>query len=577
MNKIDLSRYFYLRVVLLCAIFILSAGTVSKASRIPIDSVSIRFEENSSKIDKAAIKIIREFSKKLKNWDVAQVLIEGHTDNRVIRGKSLYSDNQKLSQARANKILRLLLAESDLPAEKFKVIGWGSSKPVSTNNSEEGRAQNRRVEIKVLRKDDIALNSGTPSTKAKIQNQPLTSISFREVSIAEAFEMLSKKERVNIILEKGVTGKISLNLYEVTLDEAISAVAEAGGYEVARKHQGYFILSQDSEKNYKKAVETDIRTFGLQYANPDKVKEILSKYITKHGEVNALTKRKMIVIEDTLESLARLEKILAELDKKPYQILIEAKILEISLTDGEKFGVDWKSIFNINTDGSKDANLSFGTNALVNTSTGFLLNLTNVDVTGALGALSEKGRVLALSTPKLLTIENQEASVIIGDRQGYRVTTTIDQVTSESIEFLDSGVILRVTPSVDSQGRILMRIHPEVSSGTIQLGIPSQTTTSVTSELYTYSGKPIFIGGLIRNTTEYTRNGIPLLSEIPILGNLFSSTDEKVVSTETVVLITPHIVTETSDKNVLYQIQKVSTAEKKIKGTKVWTRELLDK
>jgi type II secretory pathway component GspD/PulD (secretin) len=73
---------------------------------------------------------------------------------------------------------------------------------------------------------------------------------------------------------------------------------------------------------------------------------------------------------------------------------------------------------------------------------------------------------------------------MIGDRQGYRVTTTIDQVTSESVEFLDSGVILNVTPSVDNQGRIRMRIYPEISHGTISLiGIPSQTTIKVTTDL----------------------------------------------------------------------------------------------
>ncbi len=165
-----------------------------------------------------------------------------------------------------------------------------------------------------------------------------------------------------------------------------------------------------------------------------------------------------------------------------------------------------------------------------------------------LNALSARGRVHTLSTPKLLALENQEAAVIIGDRQGYRVTTTVNQVTTESIEYLESGVILNVTPTVDEQGRILMRIHPEVSTGSIQDGIPSQTTTEVNTYLLAEDAQPIFIGGLIKNNISYVRSGVPYLGAIPWLGHLFSSSEEIKINTETVVIITPHIVDLDTDR-----------------------------
>ena len=103
------------------------------------------------------------------------------------------------------------------------------------------------------------------------------------------------------------------------------------------------------------------------------------------------------------------------------------------------------------------------------------------------------GRVRTLSTPKLLALEHEEAEVIIGDRIGYRVTTTINQVTTESIEFLESGIILNVQPYVDRNGRIMMDIHPEVSTGTITNdGMPNQTTTEVTTQLLADDGQTIF-------------------------------------------------------------------------------------
>ncbi len=148
-----------------------------------------------------------------------------------------------------------------------------------------------------------------------------------------------------------------------------------------------------------------------------------------------------------------------------------------------------------------------------------------------------------MSTPKLLALENQEASVIVGDRRGFKVTTTINQVTTESIQFLESGVILRVTPHVDREGRIMMDIHPEVSTGVVDInGIPSQTTTEVTTRLLVGSGQTGFIGGLIKQTLNESRTGVPILGRIPGLGLLFSSLELTSVNTETIVVITPRVV-----------------------------------
>ena len=94
-----------------------------------------------------------------------------------------------------------------------------------------------------------------------------------------------------------------------------------------------------------------------------------------------------------------------------------------------------------------------------------------------------RGRVRTLSTPTLLALEYEEPEVIVGDRLGFRVTTTINQVTTESVEFLESGVILKLKAWVDREGRLLLQVHPEVSTGVIDDGIPNQTTAEVTTTL----------------------------------------------------------------------------------------------
>ncbi|MBL8454433.1 MAG: hypothetical protein JNK97_16985, partial [Zoogloea sp.] len=101
---------------------------------------------------------------------------------------------------------------------------------------------------------------------------------------------------------------------------------------------------------------------------------------------------------------------------------------------------------------------------------------------------------------------------------------------------------LRVTPSIDERGRILMKIHPEVSTASVNNNIPSKNSTQVNTTLIAEDGQSIFIGGLIRNSNNYKRAGIPLLGDIPVIGNAFSRWEDGGASTETVVVITPRIV-----------------------------------
>ncbi len=179
-----------------------------------------------------------------------------------------------------------------------------------------------------------------------------------------------------------------------------------------------------------------------------------------------------------------------------------------------------------------------------------------------LTALYSKDDVRTLSSPNLVALENTEASVIIGDRQGYKVTTTINQVTTESIEFLESGVILNVLPRIDAVGNVMMQIHPEVSTGAISAdGIPSQKTTEVTTEILTRDGQAVFIGGLIKNNITDGRESVPILGDIPLLGALFSSESHVSNNTETVVLITPYVIGGEAHKMMLEKSARVQHQE----------------
>ena len=387
----------------------------------------------------------------------------------------------------------------------------------------------------------IDSNQVTAAASDDIIHDGKISLTLRDVPIAEVMEMLSRSARVSILLSGEVQGEISVNLYDVDIDEAIQSIAASGGYGVEKRKGSYFIVNRENVGRSDPGGPTQLRTFKVQYSNTEDVAGIVENYLSNYGQITTLSDRNLLVVQDTPYFLDRIDKLLRELDREPKQILIKAQILEVGLKDSESYGLDWRKLFD-----SSSRILEVGTRGLSNPgSAGFFFDYLSDDVAIVLDMLRTRERLRTLATPKLLTLEDREAETLIGDRLGYNVTTTIDNVTTTSTEFLESGVILRVRPSVDRQGRILLDIHPEVSTGSVSDdGVPNQTTTEVTTSMLVESGKTVFIGGLIRRSDIKTREGIPVLGDVPGIGLLFSNKAINSVNTELVVLITPYIIDE---------------------------------
>lgn len=566
-NSLHTRRQPWLIPTLGITFFFLLAQLIA-ASEYTYGPVTVHFAKGSAEITSSSLKTIKKLAATLQGKHIREIRIEGFSDNISVSKQNPFADNKALTLARAENVFQTLQSESGLDPQIFKTLGHGDTGEIAPNDTEEGQAKNRRVEIRVVIEDQpptATVSSPSPLAapptvasppRAKKGEERVT-LNLRKVDIAEVFEMLSKQKRVNIVLQKDVTGTVNVNMYEVTLDDAIKTIASASGYLAKTNDLGYFIMPREGTEEGEGLVDkTEIRTYPIQYAEPEKVEGILSKHLSKAGKATALKDRNLIVVEDTPLILDKIELLINEVDHAPQQILIEAKILEITLDETESFGLDWWNIFSSGT-GSGE----IGVRGLSNSETGFIFNLVNANVNITLNALNKKGKVKTLSTPKILTLENQESAVIIGDRKGYPVTTTINTVTTTSIEFLESGVILRVTPSVDSRDRILLQIHPEVSSGSVTAGIPSQSTTEVTTSLLADNGQTIFIGGLLKKKSGFSKEGVPVLEDIPLFGRAFSNSKDIQENTETVVLITPYIIAKDNQQMMSNEIIKVDKAD----------------
>ncbi|WP_322892199.1 MULTISPECIES: type II secretion system secretin GspD [unclassified Yoonia] len=244
------------------------------------------------------------------------------------------------------------------------------------------------------------------------------------------------------------------------------------------------------------------------------------------------------------ESLARL---IASLDSTPVQVLLEATIAEVSLNDELEFGLRW-FFENGNTTGTfSDA--SNGSVASNFPGLSFVFNGASPMV--ALNALNSITRVNVVSSPSLLVLDNQEATLQIGDEvpiatQQVRDTGSVDSPVVNTISFRDTGIILRVKPRVSSGGQVILEIEQEVSSvsNTTTSGIDSPTIAQrrIETSVIVSDGQTIALGGLIQESSNRTNAQVPGAGNVPVVGALFRNRSDTTTKTELLILITPRVI-----------------------------------
>ena len=261
-----------------------------------------------------------------------------------------------------------------------------------------------------------------------------------------------------------------------------------------------------------------------------------------------------VVVRAPPGRLPAIETALRRLDTAPRQVLIEATIAEVTLTDALRYGVRW--FFET---GNFEINFGQPATAFASGISGFNVFLNGNDFRAVLSALDEVSDVEFVSTPSLMVLDNQSARLQVGDqvpvatRQSQSVTDP-DAPIASSIELVDTGVILEVTPRINEGGLVSLDIRQEVSevartaddSGGETL-TPTIQQRSFSSSVTIESGQSVLLGGLIRERRENGRSGVPLLSDIPLLGALFSTRDQRASRTELIVLLRPTVIHTPAD------------------------------
>lgn len=264
-----------------------------------------------------------------------------------------------------------------------------------------------------------------------------------------------------------------------------------------------------------------------------------------------------LIVLGTESDHRRIRSALRELDVRPLQVLIEATIAEVSLNDELRFGLQW-----FFKDGKHKVTLSsFASGAVAEIFPGFSYVFEETgDARVVLDALDEVTNVRVISSPQLMVLNNQSAELQVGDQVPVATRSAIgvanpDAPIVNTIEFKDTGVILSVTPRVNNGGLVLLDIEQEVSTvvATTTSGIDSPTIQRrrVRSRVAVESGETVALGGLIQDTKSQGESGVPGLSRIPLLGNLFKSNHDIDDRTELLILLTPRVIASLTDARAI--------------------------
>ncbi len=341
-----------------------------------------------------------------------------------------------------------------------------------------------------------------------------------------------------------------------------------------------------------------VQVFNLKYSKAKDVEDMLKSQLDakKVGSIKADERNNQIIVQTLPERMQEISRLIDSLDRQTKEVLIDTQIIKIKLSDQADRGINWEGLFNVAEGrekgmtylGSYPFSLVQGASATTWQSRPQFLSALNGTV-GAypfsgtasnfaastptvpgeaihLGMVTNKkdfdivakylqtlGKSQILSNPKIVAVNNQEAKIHIGERQAYvTTTTTTGQTTStisEEVQFVDVGIQLSVTPNINDDGYITMKIKPEISSVSSVLITPTNNkipiidTSMTETTVMIKDGTTLIIGGLRKEEKSTTSEQTPFLGNIPFLGNLFKSATYRTDRIELLVMLTPHIIT----------------------------------
>jgi len=389
---------------------------------------------------------------------------------------------------------------------------------------------------------------------------PRVSLDVQGADVKTVLRTLSEASGRNIVPAKDVKGEVSMALRNVPWRDALNSLCKAQdlGYKeengIIRVAPLEMIQNEDlnaraADRKAEDLLPLETRLVHVSFANVDELRQPIGNTLTKRGRVDCDPRTSTLLITDIPERAEAAEKMALTLDSRTPQITINAKLVDVDAATGLDFGVQWMENRSTGTT-SFLTNISRGLSQADTAANSPTLHIGTADNSFLLRlqALASERKANIISNPTITTADNREARILVGQK----IPLIVADAAGNAITQLQTiGIQMLVRPHLNADNKITLDIHPEVSDlstqATVQGGVIINTSEADT-RVMVEDGQTAVIGGLIRDNESVLSSGVPILSRIPLIGNLFKSTSKVKQKRELMILVTPHLVTGTPGK-----------------------------
>ncbi len=395
--------------------------------------------------------------------------------------------------------------------------------------------------------------------KQAIFEQTVT-LSFKDTDLQNVLRIISRKTGLNIIMsQKDVKGTVTVHLEDVPLGAALDSILKTNGLSFVLE-PGNIVRVVPRKEVRKKEIELKTVHRPVNWVPASGVKETLEPFLTEDGQIQADDGTNSLIITDTPPNVAILEDLVAKLDIPEKQVMIEARMVDMSEGARKELGISWGLLkFEPEPPGWEDTLQSteviFDPNLLRpgQLSIGKLAHLFGetwaLDLT--LSAMENRNEIVVLANPKVITLNNVPATIDITENLPYTEGVISDQgqFVTEEVEFEETGIKMTVTPNITNNGYIRMKIEPEQKIlrryvGTRYGLVPQIDTRKSLTNVIVKDEDTVVVGGLRKLQRSNDTTGAPWFHRIPLFGWLFKDNTTTAEKLELVMFVTPHIIKE---------------------------------
>lgn len=396
------------------------------------------------------------------------------------------------------------------------------------------------------------------------------SLVFDNADIRNILQLIAEVSELNILAGDGVEGTITLRLIDVPWDQALDLILETKDLGMVRQGNVARILPREAIRTMEESKYTAARTkekledlvtevIKISYTDLKNVTAPVKNLLTERGKVTEDARNKQLIVNDIPKVIESAKELAAILDTPERQVLIEARIVEVSTTANLDLGINWDIYHNQNPAGTPNMEgeiglggnfvippFAAGTGQAAGIGTGFTWGAIGVDSTILdlrLAAVETAGEGRVVSNPRILTLNGEKAKISQGTMIPYQ-TVSSDEIKTDLVE---AALSLEVAPVINPDNSIILKVlatnsTPGTTVATGAGAAPSIDKKEAETKMLVQDGDTMVIGGIYVEKDDYSENGVPILMHIPLIGNLFKSQKTNKNRAELMIFITPRIV-----------------------------------